>query len=59
MTVSGTLSLKVQQLDVVCETKTKDNVFVNVAVSVQYCVLPERAYDAYYRLSNVTSQVSR
>ncbi|GMI27241.1 hypothetical protein TrCOL_g6740 [Triparma columacea] len=56
--VQGSLSLRVQQLDVHVETKTHDNVFVNVAVSVQYCVLPSRAYDAYYRLTNVTSQVS-
>ncbi|GMI20689.1 hypothetical protein TrRE_jg6267 [Triparma retinervis] len=56
--VQGTLSLRVQQLDVNVETKTKDNVFVNVSVSVQYCVIPERAYDAYYRLTNVSSQVS-
>ena len=34
--VAGTLSLRIQQLDVYCETKTKDNVFVNVAVAVQF-----------------------
>lgn len=34
--VTGTLSLRIQQLDVYCETKTKDNVFVNVAVAVQF-----------------------
>ena len=31
------------------ETKTKDNVFVQVAVAVQYRVLAESAYEAYYR----------
>lgn len=36
--VSGAVSLRIQQLDVACETKTKDNVFVNVVVSVQYQV---------------------
>ena len=36
--VAGTLSLRVQQLDVRCETKTRDNVFVNIVVSVQYQV---------------------
>ena len=55
--VRGSLSLKVQQLDVIVETKTKDNVFVNVNVSVQYQVIPERGYDAFYRLSNPTGQV--
>lgn len=36
--MSGHVSLRIQQLDVACETKTKDNVFVNVVVSVQYQV---------------------
>ena len=46
-----------QQLDVICETKTKDNVFVQVAVAVQYRVLLGNAYDAYYRLSDPRSQI--
>ncbi len=55
--VVGRLSLRVQQLDVVCETKTKDNVFVQVAVAVQYRVMTESAYDAWYRLTSPTSQI--
>lgn len=55
--VAGTLSLRIQQLDVYCETKTKDNVFVNVAVAVQFRVLTEAAYDAYYRLSDPRGQI--
>uniref|UniRef100_A0A7S2PFY3 Band 7 domain-containing protein n=1 Tax=Leptocylindrus danicus TaxID=163516 RepID=A0A7S2PFY3_9STRA len=55
--VVGTLSLRIQQLDVYCETKTKDNVFVQVAVAVQYRVISEKAYDAYYRLSDPREQV--
>lgn len=55
--VSGTLSLRIQQLDVFCETKTRDNVFVNVAVAVQYRVITESAYDAYYRLSDPRGQI--
>lgn len=55
--VAGTLSLRIQQLDVYCETKTKDNVFVNVAVAVQYRVITESAYDAYYRLSDPSGQI--
>jgi len=55
--VSGRLSLRIQQLDVVCETKTKDNVFVQVQVSVQYRVLEEEAYNAYYRLSDPRGQI--
>ena len=41
--VSGRLSMRVQQLDVSCETKTLDNVFVTANVSVQYLVVPELA----------------
>jgi hypothetical protein len=55
--IAGRLSLRVQQLDVVCETKTKDNVFVHVQVSVQYKVLVEKAYDAFYRLSDPGVQI--
>eukprot|EP00555_Chaetoceros_dichaeta_P015440 CAMPEP_0198275742 /NCGR_PEP_ID=MMETSP1447-20131203/64937_1 /TAXON_ID=420782 /ORGANISM="Chaetoceros dichaeta, Strain CCMP1751" /LENGTH=276 /DNA_ID=CAMNT_0043970637 /DNA_START=109 /DNA_END=939 /DNA_ORIENTATION=+ len=55
--VAGTLSLRIQQIDVVCETKTKDNVFVKVEVAVQYRVITEKAYDAYYRLSDPTGQI--
>lgn len=55
--VAGTLSLRIQQLDVTCETKTKDNVFVRVEVAVQYRVITENAYDAYYRLSDPRGQI--
>lgn len=37
--VAGTLSLRIQQLDVTCETKTRDNVFVRVEVAVQFRVI--------------------
>lgn len=55
--IAGSLSLRIQQLDVFCETKTKDNVFVNVAVAVQFRVITESAYDAYYRLSDPRGQI--
>ncbi|KAL1813290.1 hypothetical protein ACET3Z_023355 [Daucus carota] len=55
--VAGHLSLRVQQLDVKCETKTKDNVFVNVVASIQYRALSEKANDAFYRLTNTRSQI--
>ncbi|CAN1262409.1 Hypersensitive-induced reaction 1 protein [Linum perenne] len=48
--LAGHLSLRVQQLDVRCETKTKDNVFVTVVASVQYRALAERANDAFYNV---------
>eukprot|EP00980_Cylindrotheca_fusiformis_P007758 scaffold1648_cov115-Cylindrotheca_fusiformis.AAC.13 len=55
--VMARLSLRIQQLDVHCETKTRDNVFVQVAVAVQYRVLVDRAYDAYYRLTDPRQQI--
>lgn len=55
--VAGHLSLRVQQLDVRCETKTKDNVFVTVVASVQYRAMAEKASDAFYKLSNTREQI--
>lgn len=56
--IAGRLSLKIQQLDVVVETKTKDDVFVKLKVSVQYVVIKERVYDAFYKLDNPFSQIT-
>eukprot|EP00252_Welwitschia_mirabilis_P017901 TRINITY_DN398_c0_g1_i1.p1 TRINITY_DN398_c0_g1~~TRINITY_DN398_c0_g1_i1.p1 ORF type:complete len:286 (+),score=69.57 TRINITY_DN398_c0_g1_i1:249-1106(+) len=53
--IAGSLSLRVQQLDVRCETKTKDNVFVTVIASVQYRAI--QAIDAFYKLSNPKEQI--
>ncbi|KAL6287911.1 hypothetical protein ACE6H2_012301 [Prunus campanulata] len=55
--IAGELSLRVRQLEVRCETKTKDNVFVNVVASIQYRALPEKISDAFYKLSNSNSQI--
>ncbi|XP_068649842.1 hypersensitive-induced response protein 1-like [Aristolochia californica] len=56
-TVAGRLSLRVQQLDVRCETKTKDNVFVNIVASIHYCAMENKVYDAFYKLSNTRQQI--
>lgn len=56
--IAGRLSLRVQQLDVRVETKTKDNVFVFVVVSVQYHVLANKVVDAFYRLQNPQEQIT-
>ncbi len=53
----GELNLRVRQLDVDVETKTRDNVFVKVIVSVQYYVLPDKIYEAYYQLNNADEQI--
>lgn len=55
--VAGRISMRVRQLDVEVETKTKDDVFVKLQVSVQYEVMPEKLYEAFYRLSNVSEQI--
>src|SRR6185437_3571903 len=52
-----TISLQVQQLDVKVETKTKDNVFVQIPIAVQYKVDPDRIYDAFYKLSDPIKQI--
>ncbi|KQJ89947.1 hypersensitive-induced response protein-like protein 2 [Brachypodium distachyon] len=55
--IVGYLSLRVKQLDVRCETKTKDNVFVTVVASIQYRALADKASDAFYKLSNTKQQI--
>ena len=56
--VAGKMSLKVRQLDVNVETKTKDNVFVKLKVSVQYVVGADSVYDAFYKLANPDEQIN-
>jgi regulator of protease activity HflC (stomatin/prohibitin superfamily) len=56
--VIGRMNLRVQQLDVRIETKTEDNVFVQMVVAVQYYVLPEKVYDAFYKLDDATRQIT-
>ena len=56
--VAGRLSLRIQQLDVVVETKTKDDVFVKIKVSVQYKVIKDKVYDAFYKLDYPQDQIT-
>jgi regulator of protease activity HflC (stomatin/prohibitin superfamily) len=56
-TVAGRVSLRVNQITLTMETKTKDNVFVTIPISVQNRVKPENVYDAYYKLSDPMSQI--
>jgi regulator of protease activity HflC (stomatin/prohibitin superfamily) len=75
--IVGYMSLRVQQLNVTCDTKTKvlpfsplslsiylshtfhlqDNVFVKVSVAVQYFVIADKVYDAYYKLTDHRAQI--
>jgi regulator of protease activity HflC (stomatin/prohibitin superfamily) len=55
--VAGRMSLRVNQIDLTMETKTKDNVFVTIPISVQNRVRPEKIYDAFYKLSNPIEQI--
>lgn len=56
--ISGRLSLKIQQLDVIVETKTLDDVFVKLKVSVQYVVIREKVYEAFYKLEYPHDQIT-
>jgi len=56
--IAGRLSLKIQQLDVIVETKTKDDVFVKLKVSVQYMVIKTKVYDAFYKLDYPHDQIT-
>ena len=55
--VAGRVSLRVNQITLTMETKTRDNVFVTIPISVQNRVRPESVYDAYYKLANPAQQI--
>lgn len=56
--IAGRINLKVQQLDVLVETKTKDNVFVKLKISVQFQVIRTNIYDAFYKLESPSNQIT-
>jgi regulator of protease activity HflC (stomatin/prohibitin superfamily) len=56
--IAARLNLRVQQLDVAVETKTEDNVFVDMLVSVQYYVLPDKVFEAHYKLDDARRQIT-
>ena len=56
--ITGRVSLRILQLDVIVETKTKDDVFVKLKVSVQYKILVEKVFDAYYKLDFPQDQIT-
>ncbi len=56
--IAAKMNLRIQQLDVIVETKTKDDVFVRIKVSVQFQVLKNKVYDAYYELENPHDQIT-
>src|SRR6516225_7571392 len=55
--VAGLVSLRVNQIALTMETKTRDNVFVTIPISVQNRVRPEKVFDAFYRLSDPVAQI--
>ncbi|MFT5647638.1 MAG: regulator of protease activity HflC (stomatin/prohibitin superfamily), partial [Aureispira sp.] len=57
-TISGTVNLKVQQLDIHIETKTKDDVFVKLQVSVHVQIMKSKVKEAFYELDDPYSQIS-
>lgn len=56
--VAGRVSLRIQQLDVIVETKTHDDVFVHLKISVQFLIRPDHVYDAFYKLQNPQEQIT-
>jgi regulator of protease activity HflC (stomatin/prohibitin superfamily) len=56
-TVAGIVSLRVNQITLTMETKTRDNVFVTIPISVQNRVRPEKVFDAFYKLSDPVAQI--
>ena len=56
--IAGRVNLRIQQLDVIIETQTKDNVFVKMKVSVQFKVIPEHVYEAFYKLEYPHDQIT-
>ncbi len=56
--IAGRINLKIQQLDVIVETKTKDDVFVRLKISVQFKVITTKVYDAFYKLQNPHDQIT-
>jgi regulator of protease activity HflC (stomatin/prohibitin superfamily) len=56
--IAGRINLKIQQLDVIVETKTKDDVFVRLKISVQFQVVKDKVYDAFYKLQSPQDQIT-
>lgn len=56
-TISGKVSLRLMQLDVEVETKTLDDVFIHITTSVQFKIIPNKIYQAYYTLDNARDQI--
>ncbi len=56
--IAGRINLKIQQLDVIVETKTKDDVFVRLKISVQFQVIKTKVYDAFYKLESPHDQIT-
>lgn len=56
--IAARISLKIQQLDVIVETKTLDDVFVKIKVSVQFVVIKDKVYDAIYKLEYPHDQIT-
>ena len=56
--IAGRVNLRIQQLDVMIETQTKDTVFIKMKVSVQFKVVQEKVYEAFYKLEYPHDQIT-
>ena len=55
--IAGRVSLRINQITLTMETKTKDNVFVTIPISVQTRVREEKSADAFYKLADPVAQI--
>lgn len=55
--IAGKVSLRLEEMTVPIETKSKDNVFLQATVSVQYRVLRDAVDKAFYTLENPREQI--
>ena len=57
--IAGNINLRVRELPVEVETKTKDDVFVKIIVSVQFFVVDsiEGIENSFYKLNNPERQI--
>jgi len=55
--VAGRVSIRIRSFPITCDSKSRDNVMVTIACTVNVKIIPEHATDAYYKLSNPQGQM--
>ncbi|KAL3784682.1 hypothetical protein ACHAWO_004897 [Cyclotella atomus] len=55
---AGRVSIRIRQLDLHCETKSKDHVFVTARLSIQYQAISHHLFESFYSLSSPNDQLT-